>query len=52
MEILKELSEKYDEIFGDLKNLCEYIYHNPELGRQEFKACEAHKNIFLKKLPK
>lgn len=48
MEVLKNLSEKYDKIFGDLKNLCEYIYHNPELGRQEFKACEAHKNLLKK----
>ena len=48
MELLKNLSKKYDEIFKDLKELNEYIYKNPELGRKEFKACEAHKNILKK----
>lgn len=48
MELLQNLSKKYDEIFKDLKELNEYIYKNPELGRKEFKACEAHK-IILKK---
>ncbi len=45
MKQLVELSKKYDEIFKDLKKLNEYIYANPELGRKEFKACAAHKNI-------
>lgn len=48
MELLQNLSKKYDEIFKDLKALNEYIYKNPELGRKEFKACEAHKNILKK----
>lgn len=48
MELLENLSKKYDEIFKDLKELNEYIYANPELGRKEFKACEAHKNILKK----
>ena len=48
MEILKHLNEEYNTIFNDLKNLNEYIYKNPELGRKEFKACEAHKNILKK----
>ena len=48
MELLQNLSKKYDEIFKDLKELNEYIYANPELGRKEFKACEAHKNILKK----
>lgn len=48
MELLQNLSKKYDEIFSDLKELNEYIYNNPELGRKEFKACEAHKNILKK----
>ncbi len=48
MELLQNLSKKYDEIFKDLKELNEYIYVNPELGRKEFKACEAHKNILKK----
>lgn len=48
MELLQNLSKKYNEIFKDLKELNEYIYANPELGRKEFKACEAHKNILKK----
>lgn len=48
MELLQNLSKKYDEIFKDLKELNEYIYKNPELGRKEFKACEVHKNILKK----
>ncbi len=48
MEILKHLNEEYNTIFNDLKNLNEYIYKNPELGRKEFKACEAHKNLLKK----
>ena len=48
MELLQNLSKKYDEIFKYLKELNEYIYKNPELGRKEFKACEAHKNILKK----
>ena len=48
MELLQNLSKKYNEIFSDLKELNEYIYNNPELGRKEFKACEAHKNILKK----
>ena len=48
MELLQNLSKKYDEIFSDLKELNEYIYNNPELGRKEFKASEAHKNILKK----
>ncbi|WP_300328682.1 M20 family metallopeptidase [Fusobacterium sp.] len=48
MEILKNLEEKFNLIFEDLKNLNEYIYANPELGRKEFKACKAHKDILKK----
>ena len=48
MELLQNLSKKYNKIFKDLKELNEYIYVNPELGRKEFKACEAHKNILKK----
>lgn len=48
MEILNKLENKFSEIFGDLKELNEYIYQNPELGRKEFKACEAHKNLLKK----
>ena len=48
MELLQNLSKKYNKIFKDLKELNEYIYANPELGRKEFKASEAHKNILKK----
>lgn len=48
MELLEKLNKKYDEIFKDLKNLNEYIYANPEIGRKEFKACKAHKDILKK----
>lgn len=48
MEILNKLENKFNEIFGDLKELNEYIYKNPELGRKEFKACEAHKSLLKK----
>ena len=48
MEILKDLENKYNEIFEDLKNLSEYIYNNPELGRKEYKASKAHKELLRK----
>ena len=48
MDLVKNLGTKYDMIFGDLKKLCEYIYQNPELGRKEFKACKAHKELLKK----
>ena len=44
-EILSELFDKYR---CELKELNEYIYHNPELGLQEYKACTAHINILKK----
>lgn len=48
MNTINNLENKFNEIFKDLKELNEYIYQNPEIGRQEFKACEAHKNILKK----
>lgn len=48
LELLEEVKENYKTISEDLKNLSEYIYNNPEIGRKEFKACEAHKNILKK----
>lgn len=36
---LSKLFSKYAEEF---KELNEYLYNNPELGLQEFKACAAH----------
>lgn len=40
-EILSELFDKYR---NELKDLNEYLYNNPELGMQEYKACTAHTN--------
>ena len=44
-EILSELFDKYR---NELKDLNEYLYNNPELGMQEYKACTAHTNMVLK----
>lgn len=41
-EILSELFNKYR---NELKELNEYLYNNPELGLQEYKACLAHTDI-------
>lgn len=46
MEQLKEkLSTLFDKYLGEFKEVNEYIYNNPELGNQEFKACEALTNL-------
>jgi len=29
-----------DTLAGDFYAVSEYLYHNPEIGYQEFKACE------------
>lgn len=44
-ERLSEIFEKYRQEFVELN---EYIYQNPELGLQEFKACEAHSKMLRK----
>ena len=44
-EILSELFNKYR---NELKELNEYLYKNPELGLQEYKACLAHTDILKK----
>jgi len=44
-EILSELFNKYR---NELKELNEYLYNNPELGLQEYKACLAHTDILKK----
>lgn len=41
-EILSEIFENYKSEFVELN---EYIYNNPELGLQEYKACAAHCEI-------
>ena len=44
-EILSKLFNKYR---NELKELNEYLYNNPELGLQEYKACLAHTDILKK----
>lgn len=49
MENFKEkLSSIFDNYLEEFKTLNEYIYNNPELGNQEFKACAAHVEILKK----
>ena len=49
MESKKEiLSALFDKYRNELKDLNEYLYSNPELGLQEYKACTAHTNILKK----
>ena len=49
MESKKEiLSALFDEYRNELKDLNEYLYNNPELGLQEYKACTAHTDILKK----
>lgn len=46
MNQLKEkLSIIFDKYLEEFKEVNEYIYNNPELGHQEFKACEALTNL-------
>ncbi|ALQ36243.1 M20 family metallopeptidase [Fusobacterium hwasookii] len=49
MESKKEiLSALFDKYRNELKDLNEYLYNNPELGLQEYKACTAHTDILKK----
>lgn len=45
MERINSITHK---ILEDLKRLNEYIYHNPELGNEEFKSSKAHIEILRK----
>ena len=44
----KILSELFDKYRNEFKELNEYLYNNPELGLQEYKACTAHTNVLKK----
>lgn len=46
--MFKKINEITMEIFDDLKALNEFIYHHPELGRQEFKSSKAHVDLLKK----
>lgn len=43
--MLNKIEKKYEEIFLELKNLNEYLYNNPEIGRKEIKSSKAHIKI-------
>lgn len=49
---MEDVKMKLSELFENYKNefveLNEYLYNNPELGLQEFKACAAHTTILEK----
>lgn len=49
---MSDVKEKLSQLFENYKNefveLNEYLYNNPELGLQEFKACAAHTAILEK----
>lgn len=49
---MSDVKEKLSQLFENYKNefveLNEYLYNNPELGLQEFKACAAHTTILEK----
>ena len=45
---MKEIKEVLDLLSDDLIELNEFIYKNPELGNEEFKACEAHTELLAK----
>lgn len=49
MKQLKEqLSTLFDKYLDEFKEINEYIYNNPEIGKQEFKACEILSNTLKK----
>ncbi|WP_353094028.1 M20 family metallopeptidase [Tissierella praeacuta] len=45
---MKKINSITYSILDDLKKLNEYIYHNPELGNEEFKSSKAHIDILKK----
>ncbi|WP_022819373.1 M20 family metallopeptidase [Fusobacterium russii] len=47
-DLRKNLSELFENYKDELIELNEYLYNNPELGLQEFKACAAHTAILEK----
>ena len=47
-DLKEKLSTLFDKYFEDFKEANEYIYHNPELGHQEFKACKTLVNLLNK----
>lgn len=46
--MLDKINEKTLSIFEELKELNEFVYHNPELGYEEFKSSKAHIDLLKK----
>lgn len=46
--MLEKINEVTKGIFDELKDLNEFIYHNPELGYEEFKSSKAHIDLLKK----
>ena len=46
--MVEKLRTIFKNYLGDFKEINEYIYHNPEMGNREYKACEAHKKLLEK----
>ncbi len=46
--MINKINEITNSIFNDLKELNEFIYHNPELGYEEFKSSKAHIDLLKK----
>ncbi|PZM80053.1 amidohydrolase [Candidatus Gracilibacteria bacterium] len=47
-DLRKNLSELFENYKDEFIELNEYLYNNPELGMEEFKACAAHTKILEK----
>lgn len=46
--MINRINEITNRVFEDLKELNEFIYHNPELGYEEFKSSKAHIDLLKK----
>lgn len=46
--MINKVNEIIDKIQEELKELNEYIFKNPELGLEEYKACKAHVDLLRK----
>ena len=44
----KKFFDLYEPLKDELEALSKYIYENPELGNEEYKACAAHAGLLRK----
>lgn len=44
----KKIKSYMDEIKDELVQLSEYVYHNPEIGLEEYKSSKAHIDLLNK----